>query len=236
MMDDATIRRLNAINRQFYQTTAEEFDETRGRAWPGWLALSPYLKTPLSVLDVGCGNGRFGRFLAETLDGQIAYHGMDNNATLLGYAETALKNQSNFTLTLTEQDIIQQPPEDGTYDWVVLFGVIHHMPGAQQRRDFMARLEKCVAAGGFLCFASWRFYEYERFRERLVDWPDDIQVEEGDYLLDWRRGERALRYCHYVDDAEQAALSAATGLNEITTYRADGADNRMNTYTLLRKA
>jgi hypothetical protein len=109
------------------------------------------------------------------------------------------------------------------------------MPGAQQRRDFMARLGKCVAAGGFLCFASWRFYEYERFRERLVDWPDDIQVEEGDYLLDWRRGERALRYCHYVDDAEHKALIEATGLHEVTTYRADGSDNRMNAYSLLRK-
>lgn len=87
-----------------------------------------------------------------------------------------------------------------------------------------------------LCFAAWRFYEYERFRERLVDWDEGIAVEKHDYLLDWRRGERALRYCHYVDDSEHAELIAATGLTEIATYRADGSNNTMNNYSVLRKS
>ena len=62
-----------------------------------------------------------------------------------------------------------------------------------------------------LAFACWRFYEYARFRARIVPWPEDLagRVEPGDHLLDWRRGERALRYCHHVDEAEQAELVAA---------------------------
>ena len=234
-MDEDTIQRLNAINREFYNTTAPEFDQTRGKAWAGWDTLRDYLSAPLSVLDVGCGNGRFGVFLAETFGEPITYHGIDNNSALLDYAKKAFAEIPHITATFTEQDIIMQPPDTGSYDLVVLFGVIHHVPGAAQRLDFMRHLAARVAAHGLLCFASWRFYDYERFRERIVDWSDDITVEQGDYLLDWRRGERALRYCHYVDNAEHAALITATGLSAVTTYRADGADNRMNVYSILRK-
>jgi tRNA (uracil-5-)-methyltransferase TRM9 len=234
-MNKDTIQRLNAINREFYETTATEFDQTRGRAWSGWVKLSEYLKAPLSVLDVGCGNGRFGVFLAETFSEPITYHGIDNNRALLDYAQTVLANIPHITATLTEQDIIAQPPETGSYELVVLFGVIHHVPGADNRLAFIHHLADRVAPNGMLCFASWRFYEYERFRQRIVDWDVDITVEQGDYLLDWRRGERALRYCHYVDDSEHSALIAATGLTEVETYRADGEDNRMNVYSILRK-
>jgi tRNA (uracil-5-)-methyltransferase TRM9 len=216
-MDKDTIQRLNAINREFYETTAPEFDQTRGKAWVGWLKLSEYLTAPLSVLDVGCGNGRFGVFLAESFSASITYHGIDNNRALLDYARTALAPIPHLTATLTEQDIITQPPDSGTYNLVVLFGVIHHIPGAANRLAFMRQLAERVAPDG------------------LLAWDANITVEQGDYLLDWRRGERALRYCHYVDDSEQSALIAATGLTEIETYRADGEDNRMNAYSILGK-
>lgn len=201
----------------------------------GWQPLPPYLQTPLRVLDVGCGNGRFARFLVESLDGSITYRGIDNNPTLLDSASATLASISNLDATLSEQDVIEGALPDETYDLVVLFGVIHHVPGAQNRLDFMRRLAGCVGEQGLLCFASWRFHEYERFRSRYTTWDNDIAVEQHDYLLDWRNGERALRYCHYVDDTEQAQLEAATGLEVITRYRADGSDNAMNQYVLLRR-
>jgi len=233
-MDNATIHRLNAINREFYRVTADEFDQTRGQAWHGWNQLLPHLKAPLSVLDVGCGNGRFGLFLAEHFEPQnLRYHGIDNNAALLQHARESLSMLPE--VLLEERDIIENPPDSGHYDLVVLFGVIHHIPGAAQRKNFMQILAQRVKPGGIFAFACWRFYEYERFRQRIVPWPADITVESNDFLLDWRRGEVALRYCHYVDDAEHAALVAATGLTEIQSYRADGSDGTANRYSQLRR-
>jgi tRNA (uracil-5-)-methyltransferase TRM9 len=231
-MNDATVKRLNQINRQFYQITAANFDESRGEPWPGWDVLLPYLKTPLSVLDVGCGNGRFGSFLAERLDSPPRYHGVDNSPALLDRARAAL---AHLDAHLENRDVIADPPGEGTYDLVALFGVLHHVPGRAQRRTFMQTLAQRVAPGGYLAFAAWCFYEYERFRARIVPWPDDLEVEPHDYLLDWRRGERALRYCHYVDEAEHADLIAVTGLTDITTYRADGRTHDVNRYSLLRR-
>jgi SAM-dependent methyltransferase len=233
-MDAETIRRLNAINREFYRLTADDFSETRGTAWPGWERLLPYLRAPLSVLDVGCGNGRFGLFLAEHLGAaNVQYHGVDSSGELLAHARNALAGLPD--VKLEARDIVENPPDAGDYDLVALLGVLHHIPGEAERQLFMRRLAERVKSGGLLVFAAWRFYEYERFRERIVPWPSDIQVEPGDYLLDWRRGVVALRYCHYTDDAEHAALVAATGLSEIATYRADGATGDANRYSLLRK-
>jgi SAM-dependent methyltransferase len=231
-MNDATVKRLNQINREFYQITAVSFDESRSEPWPGWDMLPPYLKTPLSVLDVGCGNGRFGLFLAEKLASPPQYHGIDNNPALLDRARAAL---AHLDARLETRDMIIDPPDEGAYNLVALFGVLHHVPGRAQRRIFVQTLAQRVAPGGILALAAWCFYEYERFRARIVPWPDDLDVEPHDYLLDWRRGARALRYCHYVDEAEHADLVAASGLTEITTYRADGRTNDINRYSLLRR-
>lgn len=227
-MDDRIIHRLNAINREFYRVTADEFDQTRGQPWPGWARLLSHLRSPLSVLDVGCGNGRLGIYLRQHLE-TVAYQGIDSNPALLARARASLPDGR-----FEQRDVVENPPDSGHYDLVALFGVIHHIPGGQQRQDFMRALAARVGPGGVLAFACWRFYEFERFRGRIVPWPDDLKVEAHDYLLDWRRGETALRYCHYVDDAEHAALVAATSLDEIEGYRADGGGSA-NRYSILRR-
>lgn len=242
-MNANTRQRLNAINRTFYATTAPEFDATRAQPWPGWKGVLDHLDTnseaPLSVLDVGCGNGRFARFLASALETRpLRYHGVDNNPALLAIARQTLDTLPQIDATLGNRDVILSPPEQGLYDLVVAFGLLHHVPGADFRRAFMTQLAERVAPGGLLAFACWRFAEYERFQQRIVPWPDDFPVAEldaDDYLLDWRRGESALRYCHHVNDAEHAALIQATGLTELTTYRADGFTGDVNCYSLLKK-
>src|SRR5258706_16420982 len=114
-MDQDTARRLNDINRRFYEVTAESFDQTRQSPWPGWEALLPYLpprQTPLSVLDVGCGNGRFGVFLAQHLGMDVHYHGVDNSAGLLVGARPSLKRLlSDAHLEL--HIIFGNPPDSG---------------------------------------------------------------------------------------------------------------------------
>ncbi len=228
-MDETTISRLNQINRDFYARIADAFDKTRQQPWPGWERLIPYLSPPLSVLDVGCGNGRFGLFLAQHLPGTIHYRGIDNNPILLQHAREALVD---LDADLEVRDIMEYPPDEGQYDLVVLFGVLHHIP--DRRRDLIQALAQRVASGGLLAFACWRFYEYERFRQRIAPWPPDLAAGPNDFLMDWRQGQQSVRYCHYVDDAEHRELIEASGLQEMITYRADGFTGDVNCYSLLR--
>lgn len=243
-MQEAIRRQLNAINQKFYRITADAFDQTRSDAWEGWHRLAEHIEqrlpadhTPLSVLDVGCGNGRFGVFLAEKIAGSIRYHGIDSSPELLIKAETSLAN-TELEYQLERRDLLEVglPAPAASYDLVVLFGVLHHIPGARERQQLIHDLAQAVSPDGLLVFTTWRFYEFERFRRRIVSWPMELadKVEAHDYLLDWRRGATALRYCHYVDSDELQRLINASGLQPITQYTADGRD-AFNQYVILQR-
>ncbi len=256
-MQEAVRRQLNAINQDFYRITAEAFDQTRSQAWEGWPMLlrhvgdDPGATDTLNVLDVGCGNGRFGVFLAEQVTRPIRYHGIDSSPALLLKAEAALSQiRPGLEYQLDHHDLLDHHDpidhhdliEDGIpasaaearYDLVVLFGVLHHIPGAAQRRKLIHDLAQCVRPGGVLVFTVWRFYEFERFRSRIVPWPPELaeKVEQHDYLLDWQRGTPALRYCHYADSHEVQSLIKASGLPVVDQYAADGRE-AFNQYIIL---
>ena len=235
-MNRATRLRLNRMNQAFYATTAAEFDATRRRPWPGWQRLLTCIRLPIaSLLDVGCGNGRFALFLAENQPQPFAYYGIDSSPQLLHAARQRLAEHPRLQPHFIEQDVILGSLPEQPADLVALFGVLHHVPGGRERLAFLSRLADCVTAGGYLVFTAWRFVEQERFRRRIVAWDADAAVEKHDYLLDWRRGQPALRYCHYVDDEEHDRLVQAAGLDVLADYRADGASGDLNRYTILQR-
>lgn len=168
-MDAASIKRLNELNRAFYALTVADFDELRGRPWPGWQRLLPHLATlssPLRALDAGCGNGRFGRFLARNLSAEVRYHGVDFSPALLDAASSAFARMGILPGAVLEvRDMVADSLPQGEYSLVAAFGLLHHVPGGEQRRLLIQSLAERVAPGGLLVFTGWRFHEYERFRE-----------------------------------------------------------------------
>src|SRR5262245_4943059 len=108
-MNETARLALNAINRDFYRRNAASFSKTRAVAWPGWRRLDQHIRSPapavrLSVLDVGCGNGRFGWYLDDSLECGLRYVGIDSSAELLGDAKRALSGFS--PLLLLEHDFV----------------------------------------------------------------------------------------------------------------------------------
>lgn len=234
-MKPETRKRLNQLNRAFYAATAADFDATRQRAWAGWHDLLAIVDLPLdSLLDLGCGNGRFGRFIAENQEEPLRYIGCDNNQPLLDIAREALACHPHVQSRLIRRDIVSHGLPAQKARMVALFGVLHHVPGFEQRRELVAEAAARTEPGGWLVFTAWRFMEDEKLRKRILPWSGGFEVEKNDYLLDWRRGQIAERYCHYIDAAEHEALVAASGLRLAGDYRADGAGGNLNRYAVLQ--
>ncbi len=259
-MNQKTLRALNAINLAFYRDAAAEFSATRSNPWPGWQRIVAALEgreRPLRVLDVGCGNARFAEFLATRGLAPARYVGVDASEALLEHARRRLgalasrepvRPRGAGAVELRLGDLASDPlgallPRE-RFGLIALFGVLHHVPSFARRRALLQALAERLERGGILALAQWQFANAERFRKKAVPWHEfnrsaaeaiDVeQLEPGDELLRWGRGQGQLRYCHFASEEELGELLSGLELDCIERYVADGRSHDLNRYVLLR--
>ncbi len=258
-MLDATCLALNAINRDFYRQSAESFSDTRKRPWPGWARVVDQVarsrkrarfsesEPAISVLDIGCGNGRFGVYAAREFGPGLTYRGLDASPELLSFARSAL---ANVPASLIEHDLVTAPldavlpPSAGReHDVVALYGIMHHLPSRERRRALLAACGERLATGGILALTLWQFGARERFTKKIVPWKsalarydiDLTQLEEGDKLLSWGAGTERFRYCHFAAPSEAEEWATLPGFELLDEYDADGQTGDLNHYLLLQR-
>ncbi len=189
-MQSAVQAQLLALNRRFYATVAEEFDRTRQSLPAGMVTLAEKLMqpNPLRILDVGCGNGRFARALAQ-VGVQGHYTGVDADERLLALAAEQTQGLVNLPATLRMADLadadrVQAVADCGPFDVIVCLAVLHHFPGYALRARIVRTLAAQLAPEGVLALSTWQFLGSERFVEKLVPWAEiglsPAQVEPGD--------------------------------------------------------
>lgn len=251
-MDLDTIRKLDALNARFYKKIATDFNESRSYYWHGWREFLPYIelilaeREKLRILDIGCGNGRFGKFLYDYLPAvPMIYDGLDNNEQLLKLAAVKLAT-THLDVTLQEMNVVKGLMNNsflsdisGEYDVIALFGVIHHIPSLKLRKKIMSALAKRLAKHGVAIVTLWRFLDSQQLKRKIEPFDrlqiDLTQLEKNDYLLNWKRGSTAYRYCHYADQAEEKELIQASKLQLIDSFESDGKEGRGNKYLVLKQ-
>lgn len=226
-MDDATIESLAALDRRFYDDNAASFMAKRQHPWRGWRRVLPLCGPGARVLDVGCGHGRFLRYLdAERPDPERTYLGLDHSEGLLRAARQAHGHQRFERVELTQSPRVTH----GVFDLVVAFGVLHHIPSERLRCELLCYLAEHVAPGGHLVFTLWTV-DPDGTKQRPA--PEGLELGPKDLILGWGPNPEARRYCHDVDEQERHALVEATGLSLQDEFRDDGRANR-NRYLVLR--
>ena len=254
-LNSATAHVLTEINALFYEERASAFSDTRRLPWPGWARvlrewearfLGDAREGPPAVLDVGCGNGRFADYLEERYGTDFAYVGLDSSAALLALARDRLGRERGDR-RLVQADLMRSPlpraVAERRFDLVVVFGLLHHLPGLSARRRLLEELSTSLAPRGLLALTFWRFGAFERFRRRVVPWEefnrgaatpvDPAQLEPGDFLLAWGDAGDSFRYCHFADDSESAGLVESLGCGSVETFLSDGESGELNRYHLV---
>jgi len=250
-VDSETISRLIDLNHQFYQTFAQRFSSTRQRLQPGVLRIIEEIPNDANILDLGCGNGE----LWLTLN-RRGYHGIyvgiDFSKEMLEIAYrrchiriedvTTKKrgmNQTHFMYAdLSSWDWYKKIPQE-SFDFIFAFAVLHHLPGHDLQLKTIAQARKLLAPGGRFVHSEWQFLNSPRLRKRIQDWEEiglsKDQVEEGDYLLDWRNGGFGLRYVHHFCDVELKSLARESGFQISQTFHSDGKGGELSLYQIWKE-
>ena len=232
-MNNETAARLIDLNLQFYQTFALQFSATRGRIQPGVRRLLGVLPLHADVLDLGCGNGGLARELARQGHTGI-YVGLDFSEGLLSVARQGLPENYTFLQADLSSPGWDEALQRRTFSFVLTFAVLHHLPGQALRRRLLSTARARLPGGGRLIHSEWQFLHSPRLRARIQPW-DTIglavdQVDEGDYLLDWRAGGSGLRYAHHFSEAELVELAHDSGFRVLDTFYSDGEGGRLGLY------
>lgn len=242
-MDQTLATKLAEINQKFYSQAHIYFDETRQKPWKGWETLLS--KIPLAFsncLDVGCGNGRFAALLAEH-SSSFKYTGIDFNQELLDFAHQKLSDlEIDFKLIKANLLDDWNKEIDEKFDLVVAFGVLHHIPGFQNRKLFLKKLSETLNNDGVLVITVWQFLKLKRFSNSMPNQQSILEeleiskneLEENDFILDWKRGTHAYRYSHLVSEYEFKKL-LPKNIQIVDTFHEDGKTRDVNKYYILRR-
>lgn len=252
-MSEAVCRRLNHLNRAFYDSHAEAFADSRPRLAPGIRRVLARVAPSARVLDVGCGDGKVGRWLQRNTTG-VFYLGLDASEGMLERAQrysgqaSGVRPQasglSTQPLNFIQADVAA-PDWSGVlpsaaFDWVMGFAVLHHIAGREARARLLQTLAARLAPGGTLALSNWQFTRSARLMARVAPWSaiglTAGEVEPDDYLLTWERaGQRGLRYVHALAQSELRALAEGAGLTVAEIFQSDGGSGALAEYALLSK-
>lgn len=238
-MKTTIAQRLLRLNRDFYDTFADEFADSRTALQPGIVRALQSLGAFDSLLDVGCGDGRVGRALASGLvDRQVTrYLGLDYSSELIGRFAVDLKWPGRFEIMACDLAVPGWAGGLGKFDAAVCLSALHHIPGRRRRLRLLREMRSLLKLHARCAISVWQFLQVPRLRRKVVAWPEaglsSVDVDDGDYLVDWQRGGHGLRYVHQFDEAELIGLCRRAGFRAIDTYRSDGETDDLGLYILV---
>lgn len=113
----------------------------------------------VSILDVGCGNGRF----LETLEKSTlpySYLGIDAST---GMIEEARKLHPDKNFTVLDMTSLNQFSDQEKFNFIVLIASFHHLHAEDEREKVLRNTKNLLAPGGLVMMTNWNLMEEPNF-------------------------------------------------------------------------
>ena len=223
-MNNEGINEIININNQFYEANNDSFDNSRSYGyWEGFDEILRFIPLEPEILDLGCGNGRFLRYLLDKNVAIQSYLGLDTSKDFL---RKDVEKYPNFEFK--ELDVISYLETiNQKFSLITAFGLTHHIPNYQFRKKWFEKIEKLVASQGILALSFWEF-DTSKNDSNFI--PEKYLIEENDFFLGWKDNFTTHRYCHLFKNEEiLEIISNFKNLELLNMVKKD-----QNTYLILR--
>ncbi len=133
----------------------------------------------ISILDVGCGNGRFLETLAVS-GPSYDYLGVDESKGMI--TEARKLHPAEFFEVLDMNDIVSLSGQR-CYDYIVFIASFHHLCTALERSQVLESTKKLLAPGGIVMMTNWNLLGEATFPkyEKSYKWNGDFGIKIGEH-------------------------------------------------------
>ena len=207
-MDKKTAKKLIANNKKFYDAAADKFSSTRLFPWRDFEFIKKLVRSGDSVLDLGCGNGRFYQYLH---DKKIKYLGVDVSKKLISKAK-----KLNPAALFKAVDILNFKSQE-KYDLILMVAVLHHIPSDGLRKKILENIRGILKKDGILVVSCWNLWtpRYLKYiTKRDMTKVDGHSLDKNDALVPFSDGENLIgkRYLHAFTKRELISLLKTANL------------------------
>lgn len=241
-MKPEVAQKLLNVNRQFYQTFAIPFSATRRRLQPGVGKILERLPEEATILELGCGNGELPLQLRHKKHRGV-YLGLDFSSPLLEQAQEInqkIAETSSLKVDFMSADLTSSEWEAALtkkkFEFILAFAFLHHIPSEELRAQILVNARKLLEYNGLFIHSEWQFLNSPRLVARIQPWSSlglsEIDVDPGDYLMDWRQGGSGLRYVHFFQPGELQRLAKSNSFQILDTFYSDGMEGNLGLYQI----
>ncbi len=206
-----------------YDKVATEWSASRQNFWEELKFIKKYLPSQTSILDIGCGNGRFAK---QILD-EYTYTGVDPSVELINIAKKDLPDLSD---KFSFYDGVHLPFTDKSFDNVVSFAVMHHLPPSMIV-SWLKESKRVLKEDGVAIFSSWDLWnthqkELRKYYLKNKFSKNFFNTYLGDIVLGFT-SHKNTRYVHSYTEKEIRKYFALAGYNILEmSYRSRESGNR----------
>jgi ArsR family transcriptional regulator len=148
-----------------------------GRSWKGLAETLLQLMPPMTIADLGAGEGTFSQLLAQRAERVIA---VDNSAKMVEFGAKLAQENGIENLEYRLGDLESPPIEDATIDLAFFSQSLHHALHPERAVAAAARLLK---PGGRIVVLDLKKHNFEQARELYADtWLGFSEVELRGFL------------------------------------------------------
>lgn len=201
----------------FYDLMADEFDKTRVRLWPCVISFLNQFESGTSILDIGCGNGKYLNYRND-----IKIKGIDISQELVNICVKKGYDVSKGNMTKLDY-------KNNEFDGIICIAAYHHLDNDNDRKKTLNEIYRVLKPNGICFLEVWAKEQIDNNNK------NSSNFENKQNLVKWTSIRTGQIYYRYYNIYSKGELEEEIKIFEPRFSIINSGYEKGNYYTILQK-